>query len=77
LTSYYTRGVPRYAHAAEREAHFALGVGISLSELIFGPLEAAYTEREPFGFLNLASNYFQAPVYLSTERVRSRPTRLR
>lgn len=77
LAGYYTRGFPRYAHADQREAHFALGIGISLSELIFGPLEANYAERQPFSFLNLASNYFQAPVYLSTESVRTRRIRSR
>jgi len=73
LAGYYTRGFPRYARADERSAHFVLGVGLSLSELLFAPLEAAH--GEPFGFLNLASNFFQAPLYVSTETVRRRPAR--
>lgn len=68
LGGYYTRGFPRYTHADEKSAHFVLGVGLSLSEAILGPLEAAH--GEPFSFLNLASNYFQSPLYLSTESVR-------
>jgi hypothetical protein len=70
LAGYYTRGFPRYAHADEKSAHFTIGVGLSLSELIFKPLGEA--EGEPFAFLDLASSYFQAPVYVSDERVRRR-----
>jgi hypothetical protein len=68
LAGYYTRGFPRYAHAEERSAHFAVGVGLSLSEAILQPLESAH--GQPFTFLNLASNYFQSPLYQSAERVR-------
>jgi hypothetical protein len=68
---YYTRGFPRYAHADEKTTHFMLGAGVSLSELIFGPLE--HSHGEPFGFLNLASQYFQSPLYVATESVRRRP----
>lgn len=70
LGGYYTRGFPRYAKAEERSKHYVVGVGLSLSELIFGPLERAH--GQPFSFLNLASNYFQSPLYLSSERVRRR-----
>jgi len=70
LAGYYTRGFPRYAHADEKSAHFTIGVGLSLSELIFKPLAAA--EGEPFAFLDLASSYFQAPVHVDDERVRRR-----
>ena len=70
LGGYYTRGFPRYAHADEKSAHFVLGIGLSLSETILGPLEAAH--GQPFSFLNLASNYFQSPLYMSTESVRRR-----
>lgn len=73
LAGYYTRGFPRYAHADERSAHFVLGVGLSLSEAILQPLED--THGQPFSFLNLASNYFQSPLYLSTESVRRSPGR--
>jgi hypothetical protein len=68
---YYTRGFPRYAHADEKSTHFMVGAGLSLSELIFGPLEESH--GEPFGFLNLASQYFQAPLYVAGESVRRRP----
>jgi hypothetical protein len=68
LAGYYTRGFPRYAHAEEKSAHFVLGVGLSLSEAILQPLETSH--GQPFTFLNLASNYFQSPLYLSSERVR-------
>jgi hypothetical protein len=68
MGGYYTRGFPRYAHADERSAHFVLGIGLSLSEAILAPLEQA--QGQPFTFLNLASNYFEAPLYLSSERVR-------
>jgi hypothetical protein len=71
LAGYYTRGFPRYAHADEKSTHFVLGVGLSLSEAILGPLEQA--QGEPFSFLNLASNYFESPLYVSSERVRRRP----
>jgi hypothetical protein len=70
LAGYYTRGFPRYTHADEKSAHFVLGIGLSLSEAILEPLEESH--GEPFSFLNLASNYFQSPLYLSTERVRRR-----
>jgi hypothetical protein len=67
---YYTRGFPRYAHADERSAHFVLGAGISLSEAIFKPL--SQTHGSPFDVLDLASNYFQSPLYSATESVRRR-----
>jgi hypothetical protein len=70
LAGYYTRGFPRYAQADERSAHFVLGVGLSLSELIFWPL--SQHEGEPFTFLDLASHYVQSPLFLSSERVRRR-----
>jgi hypothetical protein len=73
LGGYYTRGFPRYAKADERSKHYVIGVGLSLSELIFAPLERAH--GQPFSFLNLATNYFQAPLYLSSERVRTRASR--
>jgi hypothetical protein len=69
LAGYYTRGFPRYAHAEQRSAHFVVGIGLSLSEAIFEPLEEA--QGQPFTFLNLASSYFQSPLYLSGERVRT------
>jgi hypothetical protein len=71
LAGYYTRGFPRYVKADEKSAHFMLGIGLSLSETLLAPLERAH--GQPFTFLNLASNYFQSPLYLSTERVRRRP----
>jgi hypothetical protein len=71
LGGFYTRGFPRYADADEKSKHYLLGVGLSLSELIFAPLEQ--THGQPFTFLNLASNYFQSPLYVSRERVRRRP----
>lgn len=73
LGGYYTRGFPRYAQADERSKHYVLGVGLSLSELILAPLERAH--GQPFSFLNLASNYFQSPLYLSSERIRRKPHR--
>jgi hypothetical protein len=71
LTGYYTRGFPRYAQAREKSEHVVIGVGLSLSESILAPLDQA--RGEPFSFLNLASNYFQTPLYLSSERERSAP----
>jgi hypothetical protein len=71
LAGFYTRGFPRYAQAEQKSQHFLLGVGLSLSQLILQPLEDA--QGQPFSFLNLASNYFQAPLYLATERSRQRP----
>lgn len=73
LAGYYTRGFPRYAHADQRSAHFVLGIGLSLSETILEPLERSH--GQPFSFLNLASNYFQTPLYLSAETVRRSPGR--
>ncbi len=70
LGGYYTRGFQRDARAGERSAHFVLGVGLNLSEAILQPLEEA--QGQPFTFLNLASGYFQSPIYLSSERVRRR-----
>jgi hypothetical protein len=70
FTGYYTRGFPRYANADEKTSHFMLGVGVSLSELVFRPLEEA--RGQPFTFLNLASNYFQTPLYAASETVRRR-----
>jgi Predicted periplasmic lipoprotein (DUF2279) len=68
LAGYYTRGFPRYAQATRKSQHVFVGVGLSLSELIFKPLAA---ERgEPFRFIDLATNYFQSPLYVSAERQR-------
>lgn len=71
FAGYYTRGFPRYAHADEKSSHLLIGVGLSLSEALFSPLEASH--GQPFSFLNLASNYFQAPLYGATESVRRAP----
>ena len=70
LAGYYTRGFPRYARSDDKSAHFVLGIGLSLSEAVLGPLEQAH--GQPFSFLNLASSYVQSPLYLSTESVRTR-----
>ncbi len=70
FSGYYTRGFKRYARADERSAHFMLGIGLSLSESILKPLERSH--GQPFTFLNLASNYFEAPLYAASERVRRR-----
>lgn len=70
LAGYYSRGFPRYARTDQKTAHFLVGVGLSLSAAIFEPLERSH--GEPFEFLNLATNYFQSPLYLSSERVRRR-----
>lgn len=71
LVGYYTRGFPRYAGADEKSKHLMLGVGVSLSETLFKPLERSH--GEPFAFLNLATHYFQSPLYLASERVRRVP----
>jgi Predicted periplasmic lipoprotein (DUF2279) len=71
LGGYYTRGFPRYAQATLKSQHLFFGVGLSLSELIFKPL--ARERGEPFRFIDLASNYFQSPLYAATERSRSAP----
>jgi hypothetical protein len=47
-----------------------VGIGLSLSETILRPLEASH--GQPFTFLNLASNYFESPLYGSFEKVRRR-----
>lgn len=71
LGGYYTRGFPRYARAKVKSRHVFIGVGLNLSELLFRPLSA---ERgEPFRFIDLASRYFQSPLYVGVERVRSTP----
>jgi hypothetical protein len=70
LVGYYTRGFPRYAHSDEKSAHLLVGIGLSLSEAIFRPLEKSH--GQPFTFLNLASNYFESPLYGSFETVRRR-----
>jgi hypothetical protein len=70
LGGYYTRGFPRYAQAARKSQHVFFGIGLNLSEVITKPLA---TERgEPFRFLDLATRYFQSPLYVATERSRSR-----
>jgi hypothetical protein len=71
FAGYYTRGFPRYAHADEKSSHFLIGAGISLSEAVLSPLEKSH--GQPFTFLNLASNYFQSPLYVATESVRKAP----
>lgn len=70
FVGYYTRGFPRYAHSDIKSAHLMVGIGVSLSELLLRPLEEAH--GEPFEFANLASNYFQTPLYGAKERVRTR-----
>lgn len=70
FVGFYTRGFPRYAHASEKSKHVMFGVGLSLSELLLRPLEESH--GQPFTFLNLASNYFQHPLYGSYERIRRR-----
>lgn len=70
LAGYYTRGFPRYARAEVKSQHVFVGVGLSLSELLFRPLAA---ERgEPFRFIDLSSSYFQTPLFVATERARFR-----
>lgn len=69
LGGYYTRGFPRYARADVKSQHVFVGVGLSLSELIFRPL--AEERGQPFRFIDLASHYFQSPLYVATERTRS------
>lgn len=69
LGGYYTRGFPRYAHADVKSQHVFVGIGLSLSDLIFRPLAEA--RGEPFRFVDLASRYFQSPLYFSLERSRS------
>lgn len=70
FVGYYTRGFPRYAKASEKSAHVMVGIGVSLSELFLRPLEESH--GQPFTFVNLASNYFQHPLYGSFERTRTR-----
>ena len=69
LGGYYTRGFPRYANADVKSKHVFVGVGLSLSELLLRPL--ADERGEPFRFLDLASRYFQSPLYFSVERSRA------
>jgi hypothetical protein len=71
LGGYYSRGFPRYAHADVKSRHVFVGVGLSLSELVFKPLADA--RGEPFRFIDLATHYFQSPLYAATERSRSTP----
>ena len=71
FVGYYTRGFPRYAKSDVKSTHFMVGLSLSLSELILRPLEESH--GQPFKFINLASNYFQHPLYASYERVRTRP----
>jgi hypothetical protein len=70
FVGYYTRGFPRYAKSDVKSAHVMVGIGLSLSELLLRPLEESH--GQPFTFVNLASNYFQHPLYGAYERVRTR-----
>jgi hypothetical protein len=67
MCGYYTRGFPRYAEADEKSRHLFVGIGLNLSETVLRPL--ARSHGGPFEFLDLASRYFQSPLYLASERV--------
>lgn len=70
--AYYTRGFWKDRGATEKSAHFIFGVGVSLEQLFFVPLERRY--GTPFGFMRLVTNYFQFPyTYAYIEHRRTEP----
>jgi len=70
--AYYTRGFWDNPGETEKSAHFILGVGVSLEQLLFVPLERRY--GTPFGFMRLVTNYFQFPyTYAYVEHKRTQP----
>lgn len=73
MLGYYTRGFDKDLDVEFKSAHLFFGVGFSLEQLFFRPLDKAY--GWPFGFMGLAANYFQVPyTYASAESVRTAPT---
>ena len=73
LAGYYTRGFNKSLDVPIKTAHVFFGIGLSLDEIVFRPLERAH--GEPFRFMGLASNYFQVPyTYVSVEHTRQAAT---
>lgn len=73
LVGYYTRGFDKELDVAFKTQHLFFGVGVSLEQLLFAPLDKAY--GWPFGFMGLATHYFQLPyTYAYSERTRRTPT---
>ena len=73
MLGYYTRGFDKELDVEFKSAHLFFGVGFSLEQLFFRPLDKAY--GWPFGFMGLAANYFQVPyTYASVESVRTAPS---
>jgi len=73
MVGYYTRGFDKDLDVPIKSSHLFFGVGVSLEQLLFKPLDKVY--GWPFGFMGLAANYFQLPyTYGSAESVRTAPT---
>jgi len=73
MVGYYTRGFDKDLDVETKSAHLFFGLGFSLEQLFFRPLDKAY--GWPFGFMGLAANYFQVPyTYASVESVRTAHT---
>lgn len=73
MVGYYTRGFDKDLDVEFKSSHLFFGVGFSLEQLFFRPLDHVY--GWPFGFMGLAANYFQLPgTYMSVEKVRTAPT---
>lgn len=76
MVGYYTRGFDKELDVDFKKSHLFFGLGFSLEQLFFKPLDRVY--GWPFGFMGLAANYFQLPgTYMSAESVRTAPTRKR
>lgn len=73
LVGYYTRGFDKELDVPFKTSHAFVGIGMNLQELVFAPLDRAF--GWPFGFMGLATSYFQFPyTYGSVERTRRAPT---
>lgn len=73
MVGYYTRGFDKDLDVPIKSSHLFFGVGVSLEQLLFKPLDKVY--GWPFGFMGLAANYFQVPyTYGSAESTRTAPT---
>jgi hypothetical protein len=71
LMGYYTRGFSKASDAPEKRSNLVLGIGVSLEQVLFVPLQQTF--GSPFGFLRLSSHYLEPPLYSTLEATSRAP----
>jgi hypothetical protein len=71
LAGYHARGFSKDVEAREKREQILIGLGMSLEQSVFVPLEKAH--GGPFTFMRLVPQYLQAPVYGGLEFSRREP----